>query len=382
MRTYLLAILISATSFYAYAGGISSTGGENHASSDGAAWFIGEKPVRYCIELNASFGVSKSEAAIQISNVFSAWRDYIAKKGLNSENRFDTDSDIDKSFKLGKIAMNTSQMDACDGSEDLKFYFGVDSEEVRRYIKTFTEPVAFAQRTKFDEERGWGKGFIWVQMPGIGRIKDDVWKKPFLLYGVLLHEVGHVLGNSHIGNTIMDESVPALAGEGGIGKNDEAYFTHIDNRRELFFCKTCDFEYRGQTGSMYSDMFELLTGRNPAGEVTSRLYSQNMPSLQPKIVLELRDAKGLFTFELGHEYILSHLTLAFGDTPVFKKSVNHFGWGRRSDAATYLLSIKTKKGKKLPVLMARNMGVSPMTLQLLSVKPGWVPEFFYAETYR
>ncbi len=376
-----LCIFLFVSSF-AFAGGMSTGGGENHAASDSSAWFLGEKVVHYCVELDPAFGVTATQAVEQIEQAFSTWREYINTKGLNLDEPFGTDADIEKKFKLGKIVINTQAV-PCDGREDLKFLLGVTNAEVRNHINSYAEPIAFAQRTSYDEHEGWGRGFVWIQKPGIGRIKPDVWKIPFLLQGVLLHEIGHVLGNSHVGDTIMDEMIPALAGEGGFGGGDgnKGVFTRIDNRHELYLCQICDFDYQGEDDTIFPEMFEFLSGRKPEGAVRTRLHSTGMVSNTPKIMYELSDDSGSFAFELKYEDYFSHLTIAFGDTPVFKKSLNYFGWSRKSNAATYLLFLTTKAGKKVQVLMARNMGVSPISLQLLSVQPGWIPTIFEAQTY-
>jgi hypothetical protein len=85
----------------------------------------------------------------------------------------------------------------CDGSEDLRIYAGVSDARVKQDKTAFDSPLGFAQPESYDEKSGWGRGYIWIApAPELAN--------PYALYAVLLHEIGHVFGMSHIAGTIMD----------------------------------------------------------------------------------------------------------------------------------------------------------------------------------
>jgi hypothetical protein len=195
----------------AHAGGISSSGGDNPSADQASAWFLGAQPVRYCIVLDPTFGVSEADAEATIATSFQVWRDYIQQKHINEPGFADgpmgTYNAGNEAVSHAKIIMNTELIASCDQTEDLKFYLGGMNDEVKQYITAFTNPTAFAQRTAYDGLRGWGKGFIWVSGPRPGPVSSIDWKFPFRFEGILLHEIGHVLGNSHIDHTIMREDI-------------------------------------------------------------------------------------------------------------------------------------------------------------------------------
>lgn len=160
----------------AHGGGISSTGGENHAPADGAAWFLGEAPVRYCLEVSANFGSSTGDVGAQVDRALKTWRNYYLDKTRGEPSDEGTDANIEEWMHLGSIDTNFYGLSKCDGSEDLHFYFGVTGSEVKDHVTEFANPYAFAQRTSFDKSTGRGKGFIWVQSAGVAPVKPEVWK--------------------------------------------------------------------------------------------------------------------------------------------------------------------------------------------------------------
>jgi hypothetical protein len=158
-----------------------------------------------------------------IEEAFSKWKSYIEYKGVMKG--YETTPQI-------ALDLNRQSMERCDGTEDLKFYLGVKDDEVREAKMAYNNPVAFAHRSRYDVSRGWGKGFIWIARPHtvLGGAYPEWQQTPDKLLAFLMHELGHVLGNTHIQSTIMDEDIAELV---LIGFTDSKNFRRIDWGSEL-----------------------------------------------------------------------------------------------------------------------------------------------------
>lgn len=198
MKTSLLTLfatllIVSLPSTAAHAGGESSGGGDLKPSWDGSAWFLGDRPIRYCMEIAADFGLSSQEIQGAIESSIVEWKSYVASARIQNG-----------------LNLNYVSLAECDSTEDLHFYFGVNAPKVVEAKKDFFKPSFFAHRESYDLAQGWGKGFVWIAGPSEmpNRQISRKWS-PGLLRTALLHEFGHLLGCAHIDGTIMRERIAA-----------------------------------------------------------------------------------------------------------------------------------------------------------------------------
>jgi hypothetical protein len=243
-----------------WAGNEGSGGGDTHKAEYGSAWFLGARTIRYCDVVSPTFGMRAAEIEPVIENAFATWRAYLRKGKI---------SDHDPAEQ--RLLLNHARMPACDGSEDLKFYFGVsDAETDRAKQAEFENPVAFSHRRTYDMRSGWGDGFVWVapqaSVPAYSSLPD--WRVPNALNGILLHEMGHILGCEHASGTIMDEGIAYLTGQGYNAPNLQHRLTHIDWTRTLRFFDTAPIH----APALVSDQaFEKMTGHKPVGKAKARV---------------------------------------------------------------------------------------------------------------
>lgn len=382
-------VLTFLLSFATYAGGITSVGGDDLLPSDGSAWFLGTKPIRACVEMSSDFGPSELEVRKTILKVFETWKQYIAKKDINRDPRPEDLSSLGSDLDLGgynnprdvlsgaaggqRLATRSQLLSACDGTEDLKFILGLENEEVRQAKKNFSRPIAFAQRTSYDTKLGWGKGYIWVAPPSKTRGGKNVWTLSSSLLGVLLHEVGHVYGNSHVEGTIMGESVPMAASEGN--ENAEAFanwmFTQIDQDHELFYCHFCNFHFENSTkaiSQIFPEHFQKMTGRSSVGPVRTQLYATRKGYYDLEINFVITDDLGSIVLRSsGFPRLIGKHN---GDTPLFKKAFEERSAELKSDATSEIIKmVNQSTGKKFTMILQRNM-YRTATLQLIDPEEG------------
>jgi hypothetical protein len=259
--------LIAASAFGR--GGMDSGGGDNRGIATGSAWFLGERSIRYCVEIGPAFGITSVAAQREIESVARTWKTYLNDKQMLGLE--DTKADY-------APALNYVLQPRCDSSTDLFFYFGVENKKTKRAKKLFENPTAFAIREAYDSSKGWGKGFIWVSPPF--RVYPDArfpdWSRPERLHGTLLHEIGHVLGFGHSPGTIMEEDLTPWMQFDAESTRAREVLTHIDDRKELYICERCGFRFIGNLGgdsAQEAVLFHSISGREPIGEIRTELLS-------------------------------------------------------------------------------------------------------------
>lgn len=191
-------------------------------------------------------------------------------------------------------------LDRCDGSEDLRFYFGVTSREVSQYLSTFSNPMAFAQRTQYESASGWGKGFVWVTQSV--DIPLFSWALGEYLKAVLLHEVGHILGNGHHEGTIMTKDLSQIILNSFIVSYPISSLSEpfplppqIDISRALVYCGDCSKQFSPVVESAEKGalLFRELLGREATGKLDVKLTRDRDNYLN----LHFQDAQGDYSFE-------------------------------------------------------------------------------------
>jgi hypothetical protein len=362
-------MLVAAT---AYGGGSSSTGGDNLAPDRNSAWFLGaDRVIRVCAEIDPQFGVPLETAKDTILSGFSIWGAYIGAKKLYH----------DPSYKpIQRLATRVEMIVACDGTEDLKFYLGVNGPDTAAAKAEFDDPTGFARRTHYDRKQGWGKGFIWIagegaRKPGEDRFPD--WTLRDTLLAMILHELGHVYGNEHVAGTIMTSDINRLLTDSEYpADNQYRRRRTIDHARELTpACASCAETYEassteriGPSNNLDFDrVFRLLVGRAAMGKSK---VSLTRPQWYQWSNLVLEDEAGRKTLPVSLVFALGS-SLRTGEhafrvcDPVKEKAVGPVVWGSTDYAV-----IQDAKGANLSMVIHWNTSESPLMLKFLESPSG------------
>jgi hypothetical protein len=174
-------------------------------------WFINAKNIAYCIEYSNDISTSQDFVARTLQTVFGAWKKVIASMRKAGGNGFI----IGEGKEVLALAEDFVEV-KCSEQPSLVFKLGTtdrETDDILRYMAHFT--VGFAQRTQYDSMTGQSRGYIWLA-PDKGErryqgpaSRPDFWTEPGTLHNVLFHEIGHIMGLSHIEDTIMDQAAPA-----------------------------------------------------------------------------------------------------------------------------------------------------------------------------
>lgn len=191
-------------------GGMDS-GGAGLYGSDHNPWFLpNTTSIKYCLDSNpATFHQSLDVVDQMIKDAFKDWR---AVFELSEK----TDPIEVPGYGVLHIATQQIERGKCSDKDiDLRFQLGVLSEEQKKKIGDEHQWIGAAYRTEYNEETLRGKGFIYIaadagpDRPSSGELVEDIWRvcDGCLLRRTLVHELGHVFGLGHVGNSwdIMSE---------------------------------------------------------------------------------------------------------------------------------------------------------------------------------
>jgi hypothetical protein len=300
--------LIINTSAFAGTGAGSSGGGDNPSLTQGAAWYLGNAPISYCIETASDFALSNEAVKDTIQSTMKQWKDYLNKK--NGQRRAPMD---DTPF----LNLNYSYQENCDQKTDLTFYIGVTNDKIKEATKNYHNPTAFAFKESYDAEKMRSKGFIWVSnKPKSGIHYNPGWSyhdgAPF--YAIILHEMGHTLGIDHVTGTIMDEKISNYL----FGPDPIFHRKKIDHYLELVINDSDDIALQGLPDvsiSKSKEIFEQLIGKKPTGEVTAKFILNETDKIQ----VIFKDAKGNYPLQISMAENNKISVPSFGNQ-VFKKT--------------------------------------------------------------
>lgn len=264
--TQFLALITGALfSSLAMAGGMTSSGGDYKSMDWESAWFLGQAPISYCIEIAPGEGLKPDQAKADFESAIAIWKTYTAER-------------LSRSSPGHELNFNY-QYENCQASTRLKIYVGATNADVQRGISLYQKPYSFALRTAYDEKSGLGQGLLWFAPRGSVFPGSDFpnWSAPYTFHGMLLHEMGHVLGCGHVEGTIMDSSLvsklqDASSNDPRWAAGGKMYMTQVDHHQYLLIKRDSNLKMSGQihpdfSGREPSRVFELLTGRKVQGKI-------------------------------------------------------------------------------------------------------------------
>jgi hypothetical protein len=262
------------------------------APDENAAWFVDPaKTVRYCVQYNRDIGVGKETFVWLVKDSLAHWKQYLT----------------DHQSKAGLVnALTYEYQESCQEA-DLTFYGGTWAEEalgetliVKQVICGHKAP-AVAFRNEVYPSRMWSKGMIWITPHGrLNEYFQQVCKtnidfapvypdwltnKSINLKATLIHEIGHILGFTHVEGTIMSQNLSKYIID---PKKFEKELTHIDWHRTLG---------EGTNGQLVTELHDVddpakaqlffqMTGHKPGGVIKSRLTIKNQ-----KVTLDISDGE-------------------------------------------------------------------------------------------
>ncbi len=204
MKFFLLFNLLLLTSLFAKEGGWVGSGGELFKDAHNP-WFLkNTKVISYCVQLDTkSFSTDLKTAEKEIKGAFSYWANEFKKAGVQNQNgRFD----------LGGQRIIKEK---CHKNSDLIFKLGygtLNKAEIAHLVKP-EKYIGVTIRKNYSVETLKGDGIIYIssdlgphkyENPD-GNLYEKAWGRPKLLRFALIHELGHVFGIPHSGNSIMSQ---------------------------------------------------------------------------------------------------------------------------------------------------------------------------------
>jgi len=185
--------LVSLLTLTAHAGWTS--GGGQISGDSHNPWFLqNTSEVHACLEIDeANMGQSRAEAKAWTEKALSYWQRQLAEAR-------NTQKVTEETVQLGTQTIVFDE--ACSDVTDLRFQFGVLTEEQKTKLPDTRRFVGLAVRTDYDRQTLRGKGFIYISphsgpLAMQGRdVTPEIWSKyeGIPLYVALLHELGHVYG--------------------------------------------------------------------------------------------------------------------------------------------------------------------------------------------
>ena len=323
----------------ALAGAGSSGGLDWYRYDEGAAWFVdfphAKRSIPACTQIAHDFPHSVTALREKIERSFANWSRYYHSKSYTNS-------------ILPRPAFNLSWT-SCDDA-DLVFYFGTEPARVRTAKLLFGDPVSFAYRTSYDQEAGWGQGFVWVKHASDIRNPQLPLGDSDVIEVILHHEIGHVLGNAHAPGTIMDNGLLSQIVE-EVGTGTVSRLFSIDRIRELMPCiYNCKNRYQGKLNPRaYHWLRSIRTREHHPAELIRQSEGDTL-------TLVIRDHQGAHRFPLAAPRGNFPYLFARGAGPVFKLAAAGIAPASNMTDASFLSIhfLTNHAGETRPFIFQRN----------------------------
>ncbi len=247
---FLIALLMGVET--ARAGHFVGNGSDTEGPTTGIAWFPNGQEISICLTKSNAFPLSLSDSKELLQQAFSIWYDYIEIKSAP--------------LKRNSLRITTD----CKGNENLVVLLGTETPLSKEAKKKFVNPAAYAELTSYDKQASKGRGFIWID-------SERAWSQPRLL-AIFLHEIGHLLGCSHVPGTIMDAAIEEILFHTPIDQY-AAFYDKIDWNRELVVCRGCakKWSWQAERYGIVVDAWERLLGTKSNGAPLTMILEQKNP---------------------------------------------------------------------------------------------------------
>jgi len=175
--------------------GISTNGGNITTDQDNV-WYLGDKPINYCIERSPAFSLNTNESRELVRESINDWLRFFQKYGLD-QMEFNSLKD---GMSL-KLSLQFNELDKCnDDPELLRFELGASDSDVRRALALDNQvnALALAIRQDYNHETYRNGGRIWIR---------NAYLEKEQIKHLVLHELGHIFGMAHDSVFVMDTEV-------------------------------------------------------------------------------------------------------------------------------------------------------------------------------
>jgi hypothetical protein len=368
IRSLACFLFLFPVSTIGFAGAESSGGLEHDLQAIGAAWFLNfpdhpHEKIRVCvIDAPSRLARDRIDHPTLVKWAFSNWSSYLLEKHTLD----DASTPWDARQLVTKIEVSPS----CQGGEDLRVYFGSSDADVEKAKLHYHDPIAMAERMSYDTTSGWGKGLIWIE-PEMTEELD--------LRGILLHEIGHVLGCEHVSGTIMDGDLARYLPPGSMSSEDlrARTLTHIDGSKELYVCKFCSGTYTSGSHPIPS-AFKALLKRDPVG-AASVVFQKTAATPMPMGVLALSDATGTTSFRILTW--MKNASFSDSNPSIFKVQNAYMTWGAPVFSTSFGGNLTSETGQNLEIVLNQNVG-NALSITVVDRTRGTSTEIFSTDFFQ